>query len=221
MPERYFGIYTGIVKDNRDEANLGHVKVSVPAMFPPDELMVARAALPYGYFVVPENETKVWVQFEGGDPGLPLWTGVQYVAGEWPEPAKADPPQRRVITTPAGHVLLFDDRSGEEKVEVTVGQHGHVLTLDATGVTLTDGINGHSVTLAAGGVVAKHRGGAKVELTAAGAAVDAGPGVVEVTGSVVKLGAGAVPVIRLGDSGIGNLGAPVVMAVTTNTQVLA
>jgi hypothetical protein len=228
-------MYSGVVKDNRDEENLGRVKVSVPAILPPDELVTARPALPYGHFFVPENETTVWVQFEGGDPGLPLWTGVQVVPGKVPEPAKADLPQRRVVTTPAGHVLLFDDRKGQETVEITVGQRKHVLTLDGAGVTLTDGVNGHSITLGAGGVVAKHKNGAKVELTAGSVSVDGGTGTVAVTGQAVQvtgkavevkgdavlLGPGKLPVVRFGDSGIGNLGAPVVMTVVAGSTVLA
>jgi Type VI secretion system/phage-baseplate injector OB domain len=228
MPDRYFGKYTGIVKDNRDDANLGRVKVSVPAIFPPNEHMLARPALPYGYFFVPENETKVWVEFEGGDPGLVLWTGVQYVQGEWAAEAKANPPQYRVVKTAAGHLLLFDDKSGEEKVQISDGVHHHVLTLDANGVKVEDGVNGHSVTIDAGGVLVRLKTGAKIQMTESSTSVDAGSGMVEVkgstvevTGSMVKLGDGAVPVIRYGDSGVGNLGAPVFMTVTTNTKVLA
>ncbi|WP_067463978.1 phage baseplate assembly protein V [Actinomadura macra] len=221
MPGQYFGKYTGIVKDNRDDEGLGQVKVSVPAIFPPDELMTARPALPYGYFFVPENEAKVWVEFEGGDPGLVLWTGVQYVPGEWPAEARANPPRRRVVRSAAGHALLFEDAEGAEKVQITEGAHAHDVTFDASGITLRDGVNGHSITLDAGGIRLRTAGGAEVALTASGIVVDAGPGIAEMKGSLVKLGPGAAPVIRVGDSGIGNLGAPVVMSVTTNSQVLA
>jgi hypothetical protein len=46
-------------------------------------------------------------------------------------------------------------------------------------------------------------------------------GIVQVKGSMVGLGPGALPVIRIGDQGIGNLGAPVPITISTNTQVLA
>ncbi|MEU6232937.1 phage baseplate assembly protein V [Kitasatospora sp. NPDC047058] len=221
MPDQYFGKYTGIVKDNRDEAGLGQVKVSVPAIFPPGELMPARPALPYGYYFVPEVGTKVWVEFEGGDPGLPLWTGVQFVAGEWPQEVRADPPRSRAVRSAAGHLLLLDDTSGEEKVRITDGAHRHVLTLDADGITVEDGLHGHRITIGAEGIRAELATGAGIEMTAGSTTVDGGTGVVEVKGSLVRLGPGSSPVIRLGDSGIGNLGAPVVMTVTTNTQVMA
>jgi hypothetical protein len=202
MPDRYFGKYTGIVVDNRDTLQLGQLQVAVPAIFAPDERVTARAALPYGFFFVPEVGGKVWVEFEGGDTGLPLWTGVQYVAGEWPAEAQADPPDRRVIKSAAGHLLTLDDTPGGAQLELR----------DASG---------HSVTLKTEGITIKTTDGATVELTPAGVKVDAGAAIVHLTGSQVRLGPGALPVIRLGDSGIGNLGAPVVMTVSSNSQVLA
>ncbi|SRR5437870_2594961 len=240
MPDLYFGKYTGIVKDNRDDQNLGQLQVSVPAIFQPDELVTARPALPYGFFFVPENNAKVWVEFEGGDPGLPLWTGVQYVPGEWPDEAKANPPQKRVIKTAAGHLIIFDDKDGEAGIEIKDGVNGHDITLNNQGISVKDGVNNHSITFDSTGVTVKTKSGAKVqmtssgtvidsgsptgskvELTPSGVAVEGGQGIVTVTGNLIQLGPGALPVIRLTDSGIGNLGAPVVMTVTSNTKVLA
>ena len=94
MPGEYFGIYTGIVKDNHDGEKLGQLQVSVPTIFPPEEAVTARAALPYGGFFVPE------------------------IGGEWAPEADADPPQKRVIRTPSGHVILLNDRGGEEGIEI-------------------------------------------------------------------------------------------------------
>lgn len=111
MADQYFGKYTGIVKDNRDGETLGQIQVSVPAIFPAEELMSARAALPYGFFFVPEVETKVWIEFEGGDPGLPIWSGVQYVPGEILPEARVNPPQKRVIKTPGGNLIILNDKS--------------------------------------------------------------------------------------------------------------
>jgi hypothetical protein len=118
MAAGYFGKYSGIVADNLDPENLGRLQVKVPTIFTPDEVVMARPALPYGVFFVPEPGDKVWIEFEGGDTGLPLWTGVQYVAGEWPDEGKANPPQKRVIKTPSGHVMVFNDKGGEEGIVI-------------------------------------------------------------------------------------------------------
>ena len=152
MASGYFGKYTGIVKDNRDDEKRGHLQLSVPALFPPADLVLARAALPFGYYFVPENEAKVWVEFEGGESTLPLWTGLQYVPGEWSANAQLDPPQKRVIETPAGHRIVFTDKAGDEAIEITEGKTGHVITLDKNGITIKQGQKNTNVTFASGGV---------------------------------------------------------------------
>lgn len=226
MPGKHFGKYTGLVKDNRDAEKLGQLHVSVPAIFPASEEVLARAALPYGFFFLPEVGAKVWVEFEGGDTGLPIWTGVQYVPGEWPD--EADPPQRRVIKSMSsvGHLIVLDDRGGSEGIQIKDAAHDNVITLDKDGIRIKTGSGGHEVVLKSSGVSITTGGGAKVELGAADVTIDNGKGasvklvgpVVEST-SLVKLGDGAMPALRFGDTFIGNLGAPVAV-VPTNTKVL-
>src|SRR5438094_5756212 len=160
---QYFAKYTGIVEDNSDADKLGQIQVSVPSIFPPDEKVQARAALPYGYFFVPEKQAKVWVEFEGGDPGLPLWTGIQMMqSADWASEAAVDPPQKRVIKTAAGHVVIFDDTSGQE------------------GIELKDGANGHKIALNSSGVSIEFANGAKIQLAQSGITIDAGTGSVTV-----------------------------------------
>lgn len=224
MPGKYYGKYTGIVTDNRDPDKLGKLTVSVPAIFPEEEHAIAQPALPYGYFFVPEVGTKVWIEFEGGDPGLPLWTGVRYVPGEWAAEAEADPPELRVIKTAAGHLVVFNDKKGEAKIEIRDGVNGHVITLSADGVTIKDGKSGHELATSAQGVTLKDgvsghelamsAEGVKIKNGTAKLTVDAGPGIVEVLGSVIKLSSSAaLPILRVTDQGVGNLGAPVPMII--------
>lgn len=228
MADLYFGKYSGIVRDNRDADQLGIVQVSVPTIFEEDELVPARAALPYGMFFVPENDTNVWVEFEGGDTASPLWTGVQHVAGSFAAEAAKSPPTVRAFKTAAGHLLIFDDTAGSESVVLTDGKHAHELTFDANGVTITDGANKHVIEMTSSTVTVKHGGGvAKVTLEASGVKAEAGPckvecgpGVVKVDGPTVLLGAGGAPVLHAGDQGVGNLGAPVI-PIPTQFKVLA
>lgn len=222
ISQHYFGKYTGVVKDNADDDNLGKIWVTVPSIFPPDQKVQARAALPYGHYFVPESGAFVWIEFEGGDPALPLWTGIQVLrSADWPSAAAVKPPQKRVLATAAGHTVTFDDKSGEESIEVVDGVNKHDIKLDKQGVAITDGVNNHSVTTSGSGISIKTQSGAKVELTASGVTVDAGGGTVMVNGSTVILNGGALPVARLTDQGIGNLGAPVVITLVGNPTVLA
>ena len=247
MADEYFAKYTGVVKDNRDADKLGILQVSVPTIFPAEELVPARAALPFGVYFVPENETRVWVEFEGGDPEFPLWTGVQHAAGTWAEEAAKNPPTVRAVKTVSGHLLIFDDTDGAESVTITDGKNahtlkfdkdgvkltdgknGHVIVLDSSGVKITDGKNSHEIELSSSAVDIKHGGGmAKVTLEASGVKAEAGASKLEigaamakVDGPVVLLGAGAMPVLHVGDMGVGNLGAPVPITITTQTKVMA
>ena len=152
MASGYFGKYTGIVKDNSDDEKRGHLQLSVPALFPSDDLVLARAALPFGYYFVPENEAKVWVEFEGGESTLPLWTGLQYVPGEWTTAAQTKTPEKRVIETPAGHRIVFTDKAGDEAIEITEGKTQHVVTLDKNGITIKQGKKNTNLAFASGGV---------------------------------------------------------------------
>ncbi|MDH6464721.1 hypothetical protein M2302_004922 [Micromonospora sp. A200] len=246
MADQYFGKYSGIVKDNRDAEELGILQVSVPTIFPPDEQVPARAALPYGMFFVPENDTHIWVEFEGGDTASALWTGVQHIAGTWASEAAKSPPTVRMFKTASGHLLIFDDTDGSESIVLSDGKNAHELRFNADGITLTDGRNSHVITLASSGITVTdgmhqheiemsssairvtHGGGvAKVTLEAASVKAEAGASKVElgpttatVDGPMVMLGAGAAPVLHFGDQGIGNLGAPVPIP-PTQTKVLA
>lgn len=224
MPDSYFGKYSGVVKDNRDPDKLGVVKVSVPTVFPPEELVPARAALPYGVFFIPENDTQVWVEFEGGDPAHPLWTGIQHVPGTPPAEGAKEPPTVRLIKTPAGHLLIFDDTDGSEAVTLTDGKNGHslaftgtgvevtdgvnrhVITLDGDGVKITDGANRHEITLAAASIEIKHGAGlAKATITSNSVKAEAGAGSVEIGAGEVKVNAPMVTVsgglVKLGAGG--------------------
>lgn len=229
MADQYFGKYSAIVKDNRDADKLGILQVSVPTIFPPDELVPARAALPYGMFFVPEKDTQIWVEFEGGDTEFPIWTGMLHIAGTWAAEAAKNPPTVRAFKTPTGHLLIFDDTSGSESIVLTDGKNAHKLTFNADGITLTDGKNNHVITLDSSGITITHGGGvAKVTLETAAVKAEAGASKVElsaamakVDGPMVLLGAGALPVLHLGDQGIGNLGAPVPITITTQTTVMA
>ncbi|TFG38110.1 MAG: hypothetical protein E4H46_00420 [Desulfobacterales bacterium] len=106
-------------------------------------------------------------------------------------------------------------------VTISDGMNSHEIKMDSSGVAVSDGTNQNSVTMSGSGISIETVSGAKVELTAAGITIDAGAGVVQVKGTAVMLGPGVMPVIRLGDMGVGNLGAPVPITITTNTQVLA
>jgi uncharacterized protein involved in type VI secretion and phage assembly len=86
---RFFGKYRGQVVSNEDSTARGRLQVRVPAVL--GELAVwAMPCVPYagnkvGWFVLPEPQTGVWVEFEGGDPSFPIWVGCFWAEGELPD----------------------------------------------------------------------------------------------------------------------------------------
>lgn len=76
----FFAKYRGQVIDNKDPNGLGRIKVQVPSVLGPVTDSWAMPAVPYagtgvGWFAVPPVGANVWVEFEGGDHTLPIWTG--------------------------------------------------------------------------------------------------------------------------------------------------
>ncbi|MBB6033497.1 hypothetical protein HNR73_001347 [Phytomonospora endophytica] len=86
-----------------------------------------------------------------------------------------------------------------------------MIEMSSSVIDIKHGVGMAKVTLEASAVKAAV-GASTLEIGAAMAKVD---------GPVVMLGAGAMPVLHLGDMGVGNLGAPVPITITTQTKVLA
>lgn len=221
MADGYFGIYAASVTANDDGA--GVLRVKVPSLFPAGEAVVARPALPYGVLFLPEVGSKVWVQFEGGEPTLPVWTGVDQLDDEWDtDPA---PPSARVLRSLSDQRVVLDDTSGSEGVSVLHGGKAHAVRLDDAGVAVQHDA-GHSLTLSSSSVTIEVGQAtvaveaAKVTISLGGSSVEVGPAGITATGPTVRLGGAVAPVVRAGvDMGVGNLGAPVVM--TSTSTVLA
>lgn len=147
---KFYGKYSGQVTDNQDDTKLGRLKVKVPSVFGPDLEVWARPCFAYGQFFVPKVETRVWVEFEAGDPQFPLWVGVFYVDGEVPPGADIDPPDVRMVKTAAGHRVEFGDEDGEEYIRIkhmnnsddSTSNDGTLIELDKDGkvkIAMKDG----------------------------------------------------------------------------------
>jgi hypothetical protein len=121
MPQ-FFGKYRGKVENNIDPMQMGRIQVSVPAVLGDGRLGWAMPCAPFGgsgvgFFAVPPNQANVWVEFEGGDPDYPIWSGCFWGIGEVPAmPALA---QMKVLKTDCITLTLSDMPGiGGFKVEV-------------------------------------------------------------------------------------------------------
>jgi Type VI secretion system/phage-baseplate injector OB domain len=95
----FFGKYRGRVTANRDPLFLGRLQVTVPAIFGEGRASWAMPCTPYagkdiGFFAIPPIDTNIWVEFEGGDPDYPIWSGCFWGENELPANAKVLEPEK-------------------------------------------------------------------------------------------------------------------------------
>lgn len=161
IERRFYGKYRGFVVDNEDPEQLGRLKVKVPSVLG-NEIVTGWAlpCTPYGgdanqgMLFIPEVDAGVWIEFEEGDLEFPVWVGGFWSKpdgeSELPKPNDAEgaeesdvqnPVTRKIIKTLKGHTIQFEDKDGEEMVTIVHmvdDSNKNVITLQSTGITLTD-----------------------------------------------------------------------------------
>lgn len=162
--ERYYGVHAGFVRNNADPERLGRMQIHVPTVYDQvdsQDLPWALYSSPfgggpnYGYYMVPEIDAQVSVQFIQGDPWHPVWFGTFSGYGdtltELASKSFSGATNIREMKTPGGHRLTFDDTTGTRET-VIVSSTGHEILLDDMGTNLQSKIRlrtlaGHTVTL--------------------------------------------------------------------------
>lgn len=99
-PKRFYGKYRATVVQNADPELRGRIMCMVPDVLglTPSSWCEACAPLagptgpPMGVYMVPPLGAGVWVEFEQGDPGKPIWTGCRFAPGNVPPLALAGNP---------------------------------------------------------------------------------------------------------------------------------
>ena len=140
---KFFGKYRGKVENNIDPMQLGRVQVSVPAVLGEGSMSWAMPCVPYagpgvGFFAIPPVGANIWVEFEGGDPDYPIWSGCFWGTGEVPaQPAVAE---MKVFKTDSGTITLNDlPGAGGITIETTTGMK---IVISALGIEINNGQGG-------------------------------------------------------------------------------
>ena len=186
LRSRFFGKYRGAVSDNADPSARGRLKVTVPAVLG-DVAVWAMPCVPYagagvGLHLLPEPETGVWVEFEGGDPSYPIWCGFFWGDGEVPENADAT---LKVLKTDS-HLMKFEDGVDE----ITLSNSS-----DASIVMNSEIVSTAGGAVTVGAAVTAEAGGASAEIGSSGVTLDSGgTGKAEISASGVSLDNGALQV---------------------------
>jgi uncharacterized protein involved in type VI secretion and phage assembly len=215
-----YGKYSAIVKNNEDPEKRGRLQLLIPDVLKDKASDWAKPCLPfgggagYGWFLVPDNNAQVWAEFEGGDVSRPIWTGIFWQQeSDVPTEALKTPPTTRMLQTPSGHILQFDDEKGKEtfrlhhpaEAELTIDEHGTIIITDSVGAKITldaqgenivvEDFNGNILTLNSKGTIVKDCNGNEIEMVTAGITVKGQQVVVQ--GSKVMLGGeGGEPIIK-------------------------
>lgn len=110
-----FGKYRGKVLVNIDPEECGRIVAEVAA-FPgqPESLGWCMPSVPYagsgvGFYAIPPIGANVWIEYEGGDPNYPIWSGCFWAPGELPlSPEGPLTPEVKMWKTESIRLALMD-----------------------------------------------------------------------------------------------------------------
>jgi hypothetical protein len=118
-PRTFYGKYRGTVLLNVDPEFRGRLLCMVPDVLgvlpsnwceacPP---LAGPTGPPMGVYMVPPIGAGVWVEFEQGDPGKPIWSGCRFGAGDTPPLALAGNPAdpNICIQSLLQHMVMISD----------------------------------------------------------------------------------------------------------------
>lgn len=163
--QRYYGKYRGTVIDTMDPNQQGRLQVEVPSVLGSARLW-AMPCVPYagdgvGLYLLPEPGTGLWVEFEGGDPSYPIWTGCFWGTGQLPDSPLSSV---KVLRTEANTIRL-DDLGGELLVSSDSGAE----TAYTAEARTSAGAATHTVSASS---IASSKGLGSVEVSDTGTTVD-------------------------------------------------
>lgn len=111
----YYGKYRGLVMNNIDPMQLGRLLVACPQVLGPAQgwampcVPFASGPIgPEGLYTLPLPGSNVWVEFEHGDPNLPIWSGGFWDSSKKPPSNTTSPTVRTVIKTLSTELTLDD-----------------------------------------------------------------------------------------------------------------
>jgi uncharacterized protein involved in type VI secretion and phage assembly len=158
MSTKFYGKFRGTVLNNIDPQRIGRIMASVPAvslLLPTSWCMPCYplAGKLMGISYVPQIGSGVWVEFEGGDPDYPIWTGCFWgLDSEMPSDAKMTSPTNNpaspsiVLQTTLQNHIVISDLPGPTGGIILKSLTGASITVNDTGIYIDNG-KGASITM--------------------------------------------------------------------------
>lgn len=144
--KQFFGKYRGKVQNNVDPENRGRILVIVPSVLGTSSNWampcVSIAGPQMGTYVVPIIGSNVWVEFEGGNPDEPIWTGCFWgSAAEVPPLALTGSPASPniVLQTTGQNSFVISDLPGPTGGIMLKSTTGATIIVNDTGIYIQNG----------------------------------------------------------------------------------
>lgn len=155
MEGKYYGKHRGLVLNNIDPMQKARLLVQVPDVLGLGTSSWAMPCVPIagpqmGVYVVPLIGSGVWVEFEGGDPDYPIWTGGFWgTAAEIPALAFAGIPvsPNIVLQTTGQNTIVVSDLPGPTGGIMLKSTTGASIIVNDTGIYIQNG-KGASIIMA-------------------------------------------------------------------------
>jgi hypothetical protein len=157
--KKFWGKYQGTVAQNVDPEFRGRIMCLVPAVLGPTPSSWCEACAPLagptgppmGVYLVPPIGAGVWVEFEGGDPGKPIWTGCRWGAqSDVPPLAKLGNPldPNIVIQSLLQHSIMISDMPPTPATGgiILKSTTGAMIVVNDSGIYLSNG-KGATITM--------------------------------------------------------------------------
>ena len=172
-----------------------------------------------GWFAIPEQDAEVWVEFEEGELRAPADLGRDVLAEDARRRRARRRPEdpahhARLLQTPAGHILQFDDEDSKEQIrlhhaggaELLIDENGTITITDQAGNTITldadqqqiaiADTNDNAITMTATGVKIEDGNNNSIAFAPSGVTISSA-GQIVLDANIVQLGgAGGEPVIK-------------------------
>ena len=153
---KFFGKYRGTVVNNIDPELRGRILALVPdvlGVVPSNWCEVSAplagpTGLPMGAYMVPPIGAGVWVEFEKGNPEMPIWSGCRFSTGDIPPLAMAGLPVSPsiVLSTSLQNTIAISDLPGPVGGIMLKSTTGAALIVNDTGIYIQNG-KGAVITL--------------------------------------------------------------------------
>lgn len=117
MTEKFYGKYRAIVTNVHDPRNMGRIKVRCPKVLGEFESTWCTPCVPCafndgGLFYVPSVQETVWIEFEGGEPDKPIWTGSWWIPNRTPlQSSNSEVSDKIMLISRNQHIIEINDKA--------------------------------------------------------------------------------------------------------------